>query len=46
MGRKLHSPVEKVVERINLVLDGWGRYFKCRVLVFAVHWGICYNMRR
>ena len=29
MGRKLHSPVEKVVERLNLVLDGWGRYFKC-----------------
>ena len=29
MRRKLLSPVEKVVERLNLVLDGWGRYFKC-----------------
>ena len=29
MRRKLLSPVEKVVERLNLVLEGWGRYFKC-----------------
>ena len=26
---RLLSPVDKVVERLNLVLDGWGRYFKC-----------------
>jgi hypothetical protein len=29
MRRKLFSPVEKAVERLNLVLEGWGRYFKC-----------------
>ena len=27
--RKLILPVEGVVKRLNLVLDGWGRYFKC-----------------
>ena len=26
---RLPCPVGKVVERLNLVLDGWGRYFKC-----------------
>ena len=29
MRRKLLLPVEGVVERLNLVLDGWGRYFRC-----------------
>ena len=29
MRRKLLLPVEGVVKRLNLVLDGWGRYFKC-----------------
>jgi RNA-directed DNA polymerase len=29
MRRKLLLPVEEVVKRLNLVLDGWGRYFKC-----------------
>ena len=29
MRRKLLQPVEEVVKRLNLVLDGWGRYFKC-----------------
>ena len=29
MQRKLLLPVEGVVKRLNLVLDGWGRYFKC-----------------
>ena len=29
MRRKLPLPVEEVVKRLNLVLDGWGRYFKC-----------------
>lgn len=27
--RKLLLPVEEVIKRINLILDGWGRYFKC-----------------
>ena len=29
MRRKLLLPVEGVIKRLNLVLDGWGRYFKC-----------------
>ncbi len=29
MRRKLLLPVEEVVKRLNLVLDGWRRYFKC-----------------
>ena len=29
MRRKLLLPVEEVIKRLNLVLDGWGRYFKC-----------------
>ena len=29
MRHKLLLPVEEVVKRLNLVLDGWGRYFKC-----------------
>ena len=29
MRRKLLLPVEEVVKRLDLVLDGWGRYFKC-----------------
>ena len=29
MRRKLLLLVEGVVKRLNLVLDGWGRYFKC-----------------
>ena len=28
MRRKLLLPVEGVIKRLNLVLDGWGRYFK------------------
>ena len=27
--RKLLLPVEEVIKRLNLVLEGWGRYFKC-----------------
>ena len=29
MRRNLLLPVEGVIKRLNLVLDGWGRYFKC-----------------
>ena len=29
MRRKLLHPVGEVIARLNLVLDGWGRYFKC-----------------
>ena len=29
MRRKLLLPVEGVIRRLSLVLDGWGRYFKC-----------------
>jgi len=29
MRRKLLRPVEEVIGHLNLVLDGWGRYFKC-----------------
>ena len=29
MRRKLLLHVEEAVKRLNLVLDGWGRYFKC-----------------
>ena len=29
MRRKLLMPVEEVIKRLNLVLEGWGRYFRC-----------------
>ena len=29
MSRRLLRPTEEVVGKVNLVLDGWGRYFKC-----------------